>query len=77
MICCEGWRALLQTFFNANKKEWLYGTVCIYIILVLQQIAKKPVLHGGIAETGLLKLSLGRVRTDIGAKQNANAAFVH
>ena len=39
-------------------------------------MAEKLVLHGGIAETGLLKLSLGRVRTDIGAKQNANAAFV-
>ena len=36
-------------------------------------MAEKLVLHNGIAKNGLL----GRVRTDIGAKQNANAAFVH
>ena len=40
-------------------------------------MAEQLLQHGGIVETELLKLSLGRVRTDIGAKQNANAAFVH
>ena len=60
---------------TANKRQYMIQYIAGCYMLIYQQMAEQLLLHGGIYEREFLKLSLGRVRADVGVALLANSGM--